>query len=73
MKYKKATPRLTVKFVDSDTNEILFEVKDRTWMNVGEYFSDFNVSSMLTQELKNKVIPKNIIIIAVGEFELSID
>jgi hypothetical protein len=70
MKYIKKTPRITVKFIDADTEEILFEIKDKTWMDVGQNFSDFNVSSILTQELKNKSIPKNILIIAVGEFKL---
>ena len=73
MRYAKQSPRLTVKFIDSDTDTILFEVKDRTWMNVGEYFSDFNVNSILTQELKNKEMPKNILIIAVGEFKSTTD
>ena len=40
MRYSKATPRLTVKFIDSDTDKILFEVKDRTWMTVSELLTD---------------------------------
>jgi len=70
MKYIKKTPRIIVKFINADTEEILFEIKDKTWMDVGQNFSDFNVSSILTQELKNKSVPKNILIIAVGEFKL---
>lgn len=70
MRYQKATPRLTVKFVDSDTDEILFEVKDRTWMNVGEIMSDGAISSIMKNEWKNKELPENLMILIVGEFEL---
>lgn len=70
MKYKKTSPRLTVKFIDSDTNEILFEVKDRTWMNVNELLNDSAISSIMTTEYKNKKIPLNLLVLVVGEFGL---
>lgn len=70
MKYKKATPRLTVKFVDSDTNDILFEVKDRTWMNIGEILNDGAIDSIMKTEWKNKELPENLMILVVGEFQL---
>jgi len=70
MRYSKTTPRLTVKFVDSDTNQILFEVKDRTWMTVGEIMTDGAISSIMATEWKNKPLPENLMVIAVGEFEL---
>jgi hypothetical protein len=70
MKYAKATPRLTVKFINSDTNTILFEVKDRTWMNVGEILNDGAISSIMTNEWKNKKIPVNLMVLVVGEYEL---
>lgn len=69
MKYKKATPRLTVKFVDSDINEILFEVKDRTWMNVGEILNDGAIDSIMKTEWK-KELPENLMVLVVGEFQL---
>lgn len=71
MKYLKQTPRLTVKFVDSDTDKILFEVKDRTWMTVNELLNDGAVSSIMTHEWKNKKLPKNLMVLVVGEFELN--
>ena len=71
MRYSKKTPRLTVKFVDSDTNEILFEVKDRTWMNVGELMTDGAITSIMQHEWKNKELPENLMVIAVGEFEIN--
>jgi len=70
MRYAKATPRLTVKFVNSDTNEILFEVKDRTWMTVGELLTDGAITSIMNTEWKNKKVPTNLMVLVVGEFEL---
>jgi hypothetical protein len=70
MRYEKQTPRLTVKFVDSDTNTVLFELKDRTWMNVGDLLNDGAVSSIMTNEWKNKKVPQNLMVLVVGEFDL---
>jgi len=70
MRYTKTTPRLTVKFIDSDTNKILFEVKDRTWMNIGEILTDGAIDSIMKNEWKNKKMPANLMILVVGEFEL---
>ena len=69
MKYAKTTPRLVVKFVDTDTNEVLFEIKDRTWMNVGEIMNDGAVSSIMSTEFKGEP-PENLMVLAVGEFDL---
>lgn len=71
MKYVKDTPRIVVKFIDSDTDKILFEIKDRSWMNVGEIFTDHIATSVIEQELKGKKLPKNLLVIAVGEFRLT--
>ena len=70
MRYSKATPRLTVKFVDSDTNDILFEIKDRTWMNVGELLTDGAIDSIMKNEWKDKKMPSNLMVLVVGEFQL---
>lgn len=70
MRYEKTSPRLTVKFVNSDTNDILFEVKDRTWMNIGDLLSDGAISSVMKNEWKNKPVPENLMVLVVGEFEL---
>lgn len=69
MKYAKTTPRLVVKFVDADTNKVLFEIKDRTWMNVGEVLNDGAVSSIMSTEFKGTP-PENLMILTVGDFEL---
>jgi hypothetical protein len=70
MKYSKDTPRITVKFINGDTDQILFEIKDRSWMTVGEIFTDHMVSSLIEQELKGKKLPKNLLVLAVGEYKL---
>lgn len=70
IKYTKESPRISVKFLNSDTEEVLFEIKDRSWLNVGELFSDGIVTSLISQEYKNKKAPKNILVLAVGEYSL---
>lgn len=69
LRYGKLTPRLIVKFVDSDTNEVLFEIKDRTWLSIGELLNDGAVSSIMTHEFKDDP-PENLMLIVVGDYEL---
>ena len=72
MKYVKDTPRITVKFIDANTEQQLFEIKDRNWMNVGEIFTDHIATTLIEQELKSRKIkpPKKLLVLAVGEFDL---
>jgi len=69
MRYSKASPRLTVKFVDSDTNQVLFEVKDRTWMTVGDLLNDVAIDSIMKHEYK-KDHPENLMVLVVAEYGL---
>jgi len=69
MRYTKSTPRLTVKFINSDTNDILFEIKDRTWMNIGEILPVGAIDSIMKTEWKNKKIPINLMVLVVGEYK----
>lgn len=69
MKYSKASPRLTVKFIDSDTNAVLFEIKDRSWMNVGDVLTDGAITSIMRTEYKDDP-PENLMVLVVAEFEL---
>ncbi len=71
LKYTKETPRLIIKFIDSDTDKVLFEIKDRSWMNVGEFFADHTVTLLIEQEFKNKKLPQNVLVLAVGEYHLN--
>lgn len=68
--YVKDTPRITVKFINSDTDAIICEVKDRNWLSVGELFPSTTVTGIIKQEFKNKRLPKNILVIAVSEYTL---
>jgi hypothetical protein len=72
MKYVKESPRLTVKFIDANTEDELFEIKDRSWMNIGEIFSDHVATSLIERELKErkKSLPKKILLLAVAELTL---
>jgi len=72
MKYKKVdnNPRLNVQFLNSDTDEVIFEVKNRTWMNIGELLSEDIVTQVISQNIKGE-IPVNLMVLVVGEYELS--
>ena len=68
MKYTKDTPRLTVQYVDADTEEIVFEVNDKNWMNVGELLSDHYVNEVISQNVSK--VPENLMVLVVGEYTL---
>jgi len=68
--YRSNTPRITVKFINSSTEETISEVSDRNWMNVGELFSSHIASSIVINDLKNKKLPKKIMVLAVIEMDL---
>jgi hypothetical protein len=72
MKYVKETPRISVKFINAETEQELFEIKDRSWMNVGEIFTDHITTSLVEQEFKNRKTkpPKKLLVLAIGEFDL---
>lgn len=72
-RYTKENPRIIVKFIDNNTDETLFEIKDRNIMNVGEIFSSYVTNSIIQNELKNKELPRSILVIAVGEYNLTED
>ena len=69
MKFKKNSPRITVKFINADNEEELFEIKDRHHMNIGEIFTDGVATSLIEQEFKNKkYVPKDILVMAIATF-----
>ena len=69
MKYTKKNPRLIIKFINNDTDEILFEIKDRTWMNVGELLNNIAVDNIMKHEFKDNY-PKNLMVLVVAEYKL---
>jgi len=68
VRYKKDTSRIAVKIIDGDTEDLLFEIKDRNHTNIGELFTDYVVSSMAEREIKKGGEPDEIMVIAVGIF-----
>lgn len=69
MSYSKKSPRLKVQFVDEDTETVLFEVNDRSWMNVGEILTDAAINSIMANEYKGDP-PENLMVLVVAEFGL---
>ena len=70
-RYKKSTPRLSVKFFDGETNEQLFEIKDRSWMDVGELFADHYVSELITQTIREQDLPETAIVLVTALYDLN--
>lgn len=70
VRYVKDTPRLTVKFINADTEAIILELKDRTWMNIGELLNDHSVDAIVKSEVKDKELPENIMVLVVAEYTL---
>ncbi len=69
MKYIQPIPRLTVKYIDADTEDVIFEVNNRNWMNVGEMMTPRYATEVFKT---NKLdMPQNLMIIVVGEYELT--
>jgi len=69
IRYTKETSRIPVKFIDNDTEELLFEIKDRNHMNIGELFTDYVVSSTAAREIKKGEEPDRIMVISVAIFK----
>ena len=70
MRYSKETPRIIIKIIDSKTENTICEIKDRNFLNVGEIFPDSTVTGIVERELKGKKLPKNIMVLAVAEYNL---
>lgn len=66
-KYIKDSPRLTVQYINADNDDIIFEVKNRNWMNVGELLADHYVTEVLSQNVKEE-LPENLMVLVVGEY-----
>lgn len=65
MGYVAKNPRITVKFIDADTERVLFEYSDKTWMEIGELFTAHFATELSKREKKE---PKNLMVLAVQEF-----
>lgn len=60
--------RLTVKYIDTETNEVLFSLNNRDHINIGELFSETYSTLLINQELPEGKIPKSFKVLVVQEF-----
>ncbi len=67
-KYVKDKTRIDVKFIDSVTDDVLIEINNRNWMNVGELFVDTCTDSIMKNE--KITLPEKLMVIAVAEYTL---
>lgn len=70
LKYSKDNPRITVRFIDSKTEEELFSV-EKNWTNIGEIYTSHFLSSLLQLHFKDmKKTPEKIMVMIAEEFTL---
>lgn len=73
LKYVKENPRISVQYVDAETDEVLFEIPSKNWMNVGEVFTDYHAVQVINdhyKKIKDEHPSKSIIVLASAEFNL---
>lgn len=63
--YQKDSPRITVKYIDGDTNELIFEIPNRTCLDIGDVMNDVNVSEMMR---KQNATPSLVRVLTVVDF-----
>lgn len=69
-KYKNINgSRLTVKYINADTDEEIFEVKNRNHSNVGELLTEHFATEVIKVNVKNN-IPENLMILVIGEYNM---
>lgn len=69
-KYVKESSRIPVKFIDASNEELLFEVPDRNWMNIGEILTAHYGDTLIQTELKGKRLPKEVLVISISKLIL---
>jgi hypothetical protein len=69
-KYLKNSHRLNLKFIDGDTNELLFEIKNQSWMEIGNFFTDHYVDDVLKNSFSVDKLPENVIVMVAENFKL---
>ena len=68
MRYIKETNRITVKYIDGDTNEELFEIPNRNILDITELFADAYVSE-ITKNYLGDDAPDNVIVFVAGQYK----
>lgn len=73
MKYSKDTSRITVSIYDSETEELILKIPNRTWMDIGQIFTSHNVTELIKNEINNRNIapPSKILVMIAEEYTLT--
>jgi len=67
-KYIKESSRINIQIIDSDTEETLFNIENRNFLNVGEMFTERVLNSIIDTSDTN-IDADEIMIVAVGIFK----
>ena len=66
-RYVNESARINVKFIDSKTENVIFDIKDRNWMDMNQLFPASTVSSLMERDAK--IEPDEIMVIAVAYYK----
>ena len=69
-RYSKDSPRLNVKIFDGDTEDLLFEIKDRDHMDVSDFFTDHILDQIIKRELDEDELPSQLVVVVSADFKL---
>lgn len=68
--YKKESHRIDIKILNADTNELISTIKNKSWMDVGEFLSDHNVDMLVKLVKEEHELPDNIIVLIAPIYQL---
>jgi len=69
-KYKAESTKLLIKFVDSSTNKLLFEIRDRNPTNVGELLSSYYVNEIVCENIAESDRPASVTVLVINTYNL---
>jgi hypothetical protein len=65
----QAGHRLSLKFIDGETNEQLFEIKDKSWMEIGQFMTNGYVTDIVKNSIGMEDAPENLVVMMVAYYE----
>lgn len=68
--YRKDNHRLSIKFIDANTNNQLFEIEDKAFTELGDFYSDVHVDRLIKQVIDENNLPDNVLVLTIGDFKL---
>ena len=60
---------INLKYIDTDTNEVLFEFNDKSWMDAGQFMSDVYVTQLMNAHFDGGDLPENVYVLATAELQ----